>query len=142
MSNYDDIIKLDRPFSKRKKMSIHDRAAQFAPFAALTGYEDQVNETARRVEQRIALDEEAYKELDEKMEIIRSNTQDGIEITVLYFVRDSRKTGGAYLLKTGQVKKIDEDNRAIMFMDKETIAIDDVFSITLPDYLENKVSGI
>lgn len=139
MSEYDDIINLDRPYSKRKKMSIMDRAAQFAPFAALTGYEGQVNETARLTEERVMLDEESYKLLDEKMEIIRANIKEEIEVTVLYFVKDLKKMGGSYLFKTGIVRRIDDDNRNIVFKDKETIPIDDVFSITLPDTFENKL---
>ncbi|MDO4198843.1 MAG: hypothetical protein Q4D13_07630 [Erysipelotrichaceae bacterium] len=138
MSQYDDIIHMDRPHSKRRKMSRSDRAAQFAPFAALTGYEEEVSETARLTDERLIPDEEAYKLLDEKLEVIRKNIKRELEITVLYFVKDLRKKGGTYLYKTGIVRKINEDKRTIEFMDKENIPIDDIFSITLPDEYEDR----
>lgn len=139
MDDYKDIMYLVRPRSSRPKMSLHDRAAQFAPFAALTGYDEQVKETARLVDQRIMLDEESYKILDSKLSIIKEHIKENIEITVMYFSYDLRKTGGAYLFKTGIIKKIDIDNHQIVFDNKDSIDIDDIFSITLPDKFEEMV---
>lgn len=137
MSDYKDIMYLERPKSPRPKMSLHDRAAQFAPFAALTGYDDEVNETARLVDQRILLDEESYKILDTKLELIKEHIKEQIEVTVMYFVKDTKKIGGSYQFKSGIIKKIDIDNRVLCFENKETINIDDIFSISLPDKYEN-----
>ena len=138
MKEYEDILHRERPYSKRKKMSMHDRAAQFAPFAALVGYDAQIDEAARLVEERVLLDEESYRMLDIRMDLLREHLNEEPAVSVLYFVRDLKKAGGAYLTKTGAVRKIDNDRRLLCFTDGEEISIDDIFSLTLPQDLEEK----
>ena len=97
MGNYDDIINLKRPISKHPKMSLYQRSAQFAPFAALTGYEGQVKETARLTDRRIELDEEMKLILDLKIQVIKEMLSDNPEVEITYFIPDTRKDGGKYV---------------------------------------------
>ena len=110
MSNgrYDDIIHLPRPVSKKRSpMSNFDRAAQFSPFAALTGYEETIEETARLTEDPVELDEGSVGELDEALRAIQSRIQSRPAVTIRYFCPDSRKQGGSYVTIRGRVRKID-----------------------------------
>ena len=108
MGKYDGIINLPHHTSpKRLRMSMLDRAAQFSPFAALTGYDSAIKETARLTEERIELDENEQEALDVQLQIIREHLKEKPEITVTYFQQDVRKAGGAYLSLTGNVKQID-----------------------------------
>lgn len=105
---YEDIIHLPRPVSeKRPHMSLLDRAAQFSPFSALTGYEDTVEETARLTDRRKELDEYERTLLDERFRWLQSRPQEDAEVTIVYFKPDARKDGGAYVTVTGKIKKID-----------------------------------
>lgn len=124
MSEYDDIIDLPRPKSKHEPMPMSDRAAQFSPFAALTGYGDAIDETARLTDHRIELSEEERAELDYKQQYLA--TLDSPTVTVTYFVPDSRKSGGAYVTHTGTLKRIDEVERMMVFADGTRVEMDEV----------------
>ena len=127
MSEYDDIIDLPRPKSKHEPMPMSDRAAQFSPFAALTGYGDAIDETARLTDHRIELSEEERTELDYKQQYL--STLDSPTVTVTYFVPDERKTGGAYVTHTGTLKRVDEVERMVVFEDGLRVPLDEVMDI-------------
>ena len=125
--NYNDIIELPHHTSPvRDRMSMINRAAQFSPFAALTGYDEAVKETARVTKEKIELDENAKTMLDEKLQIITEHLSDYLEVTILYFQPDMKKTGGEYVKITGAVKKIDQFERNVRMMDGTKISIDDL----------------
>lgn len=127
MSEYDDIIDLPRPKSKHEPMPMSDRAAQFSPFAALTGYGDAIDETARLTDARIELSEEERAELDYKQQYLA--TLDAPTVTVTYFVPDERKSGGAYVTHTGVLKRVDEVERMVVFKDGLRVPLDEVMDI-------------
>ncbi len=128
--NYDDIINLPHHVSKKRpQMSIEQRSAQFAPFAALTGYDDAVKETARRTDRRIELEEGQKEILNNKLLYILENIYDKPEITFTYFIPDNKKSGGKYIDKTGIVRKIDMIEQYIQLIDKSKININDIIDI-------------
>lgn len=127
MSEYDDIIDLPRPKSRHEPMPMSDRAAQFSPFATLTGYGDAIDETARLTDVRIELSEEERAELDYKQQYL--STLDAPTVSVTYFVPDERKSGGAYVTHTGALKRIDEVERAMVFADGTRVDMDEVVGI-------------
>lgn len=110
-------------------MSIANRAAQFAPFAALTGYNEAIDETARLTEQKIELDEDHKAILDGKIQSVLEHMSEPLEITVTYFQSDQRKNGGAYCTVTGRVKKIDEFAHTLIMQSGEAISIEDIYEI-------------
>ena len=127
---YEDIINCTRPISTRHlPMSHYDRAAQFSPFAALTGYDGVIAETARLTDREVALDVGAEAELDEKLRQISESIHRRPEVTVTYFRPDSRKTGGAYVTVNGKVKKIDEYTQSLCFADGTAIPLGQIFRI-------------
>ncbi len=129
---YDDIIGLEYKGPKRHpRMSIHERAAQFAPFAALTGYDDVIAETGRLTGSKIELDEEQRASLNAVLQTIRDRLLERPEAILTYFRPDSRKTGGTYLSIKGHVRNIDEASRLVVLADGPSIPIDDLFSIFL-----------
>ena len=128
MGNYDDIINLKRPISKHPKMSLYQRSAQFAPFAALTGYEDSLKEVARLTDRKIELSEEEKWKIGLKIDYLINNKVKE-EVEVLYFVPDSQKEGGSYQKYIGVVRGYDQIKKAIKFKDKTFIDIDNVISI-------------
>lgn len=130
-SKYNDIINLPHHISnKHPKMTLEARAAQFAPFAALTGYEDVIEETARLTNERIELDEEAKNILDNKIQMIQEQITKRPTITFTYFVPDLKKDGGKYVTVSGIVKKVDKYKKLIGLEDKTEIPINEVVSIT------------
>lgn len=130
MNRYRDIIALPhRVSATRPQMPLRDRAAQFSPFAALTGYEDVIDETARLTDSRIELSESKQAELNEKLQIILENISERPEVKITYFVPDKRKSGGAYETAVGFVKHIDECALTVIFTDNRTIPIADIYSI-------------
>ena len=129
MENYDDIINLKRPVSKHPKMSLYQRSAQFAPFAALTGYEGQVKETARLTDRRIELDEEMKLILDLKIQVIKEMLSDNPEVEITYFIPDTRKDGGKYVTIINNVKKIDSYNEHIIMQNNLKIEIKEIINI-------------
>lgn len=132
MSKYDEIMNLLHHVSTtRPQMPMSDRAAQFAPFAALTGYDDVIDEAGRLTERRVALEEDGMDELNAKLRFLRENLADSHEASFTYFKPDARKAGGAYLTAAGKVKKIDEYERLIILKDGAKIRIDDVLDIQI-----------
>ena len=129
MGNYDDIINLKRPISKHPKMSLYQRSAQFAPFAALTGYEGQVKETARLTDRRIELDEEMKLILDLKIQVIKEMLSDNPEVEITYFIPDTIKDGGKYETIINNVKKIDSYNEHIIMQNNLKIEIKEIINI-------------
>lgn len=114
---YDDLLDLPHHQStEREHMSLHDRAAQFSPFAALTGYDAAIEETQRLTDEEITLDETAVAKINEQLSEIARHLSARWKITITYFQPDARKSGGAYLTDTGTVKKIDEVEQ-IVWMD-------------------------
>lgn len=133
---YDDIIDLPHHVSKtRPQMPIADRAAQFAPFAALSGHGEAVKETARLTRQRIELDETLKAALDQKLNRVRSELEAGEqpEVSVVYFVPDERKAGGAYEEASGCVRGIDEYRRELTFTDGTRIPVREIIGIESQD---------
>lgn len=128
--NYDDIIYLPHHVSKKRpQMTIIQRSAQFAPFAALTGYDDAIKETARLTDRKIELEDGQKEILNNKLLYILENIDLKPEITFTYFVKDTKKSGGNYKEKTGIVRKIDMIEHYIQFIDKSKININDLIII-------------
>lgn len=127
---YDDIIHLPHHVSKtRPQMSMMDRAAQFSPFAALTGYDADIKETGRLTDEKIELGEETKAVLDRKQRYLSDMISVQPEITVTYFLPDERKSGGTYLSVTGKLKRIDEYERMMILTDGKKIPLDDIMDI-------------
>ena len=127
---YDDIINLPHHVSKKHpQMSLHDRAAQFSPFAALTGHKAAINETARLTDEKQILSEDVIAKLNEQLNLIKENISSNPIVTITYFVPDDRKSGGAYISNTGVVKKIDEYNHTVVLTDKTVIPIEQISEI-------------
>lgn len=121
---YDDIITLPHHESPRRaKMSLLGRAAQFAPFAALSGYEGEVQETARLTDRCVELDEESLAILNQQLTLLMSAITEQPEVTLTYFEPDEKKSGGAYHSVTGRVRRIDEVEREILFTDGRRISM-------------------
>ena len=130
MNQYEDIINLPHHVSpSRPQMPMSDRAAQFAPFAALTGYDAAIKETGRLTDERIELDVEALSALDMKYQLLMEALDEAPEVTITYFRPDERKAGGKYVSAVGAVKKIDDFERRITMQDGAKIPMDDVLSI-------------
>lgn len=131
-NKYVDIINLPHHTSAtRKKMSLYDRAAQFSPFAALTGHSEALRETARLTESKIELDEYEKIVINEKLQMIMSVMPQKTEVAVVYFVPDSQKNGGAYIRKNGFVKKIDSFRHEILMSDGTKISADNIVDIEI-----------
>ena len=127
---YDDIINLPHYVStKHPHMAPLDRAAQFSPFAALTGHEAAIKETARLTEERLEFEEDEKELLDAKLQIIREHLTEKPEVTFTYFEPDKKKSGGSYVTVSGRVKKMDLYGRRIIFEDKTEILMDDVVAV-------------
>lgn len=127
---YDDIIYLPHHQStERAHMSLHDRAAQFAPFAALTGHEEAIEETARLTEERITLDETAIANLNEILYEISMHLDEQWKVSITYFRPDAHKKGGAYLTDIGTVKKIDMIHKCIVMDSGMKIAMEQIVKI-------------
>ena len=130
MDKYDDIINLPHHVSKNHpQMSLYERSAQFAPYAALTGHGDAIKETGRLTSTRMDLDEEEKEILDRKFEIIREQIKNNFEVKITYFIPDERKDGGKYEKITGIIKKIDDYKHLIIIGDYE-IPINEIIDIT------------
>lgn len=132
MSRYEDIIHLPHHVSaKHRPMPATGRAAQFAPFAALTGYEEAVQETARLTDRRIELDEDALAALNEALIQIEERIGEQPEAAFLCFEEDGKKEGGQYVTLTGRVRKIDSVQREIHLTDRRVIQLDSIAQIQL-----------
>ena len=129
---YDDIIHLSRPRSgRRAEMSNYDRAAQFSPFAALSGFDAAIEETGRLTDRRIELDEGGKQLLDEQMHAVLEVIESCPKVCITWFLYDERKAGGSYVTTTGHVKKIDTYNGRLLLTDGQTIPLGEVFSVSL-----------
>ena len=137
MGRYDDII--DLPYKKSKRhahMSMHDRAAQFAPFAALTGYGEAVEETARFTEAKIELAEDRIAEINEVLTKLKKTLDKPlgkVEVELDFFVQDKLKQGGKYLLYKGTVDKLDEHEKRLRLGTGIWVNIEDIFDIKLKE---------
>lgn len=130
MGKYDDMLSMPHHVSsKHPRMSLHDRAAQFSPFAALTGYQSVLGETARLTDRRIELSEDERAALDERLRLVAESMDDGPVISITYFVPDQKKDGGAYVTTAGTIKKIDEFERIITLKDGTRIPISEILSM-------------
>lgn len=128
---YDDIIHLQHHVSNnREHMSVPDRAAQFSPFAALTGFDGAIKETARLTDERVELDEAAKTILDEKIMIIKEQLGRSREVEIVFFRPDEWKTGGGYISVRGTVKKIDEYKHVVVMHDGTRIPIEEIVDIS------------
>lgn len=130
MRNYDDIINLSRPqYHDLTPMSIHDRAAQFSPFAALVGYDAAVEETARLTDSRREMEEDEINELNRQLSELNKRLSERPRIRVTYFIRDRKKEGGRYASKIGNARTIDQTENRIIFTDGESVPVKDMYSV-------------
>ena len=145
---YADILALPHhKAANRPQMSMHDRAAQFSPFAALTGFDGVIAETGRRTDRKIELSESQMTLLDQKLTLIGDVIRDGYHpvVTVVYFVPDARKEGGSYQEYTGKVRQVDSAERKLVFLADNNrsagkeISIEDILEIhdDLVDYMDD-----
>ena len=124
---YKDIINLPHHVSKKHpQLSKASYAAQFSPFAALTGYEGIISETARITNERVELGDKENDILNAKLQVIGDHIKEHPEIKVTYFVKDKKKSGGAYLQKIACIKRIDDVERIMYFTDGTNLPIDDI----------------
>ena len=138
--NYDDIIHLPRHVSKRHpQMSLYNRAAQFAPFAALTGYGAAIAETARQTSPKIEMMEDDRQLMDRKLSILSSHLEEEPNISITFFQPDGRKAGGHYLTTTGIVKSIRTNERIIIMKDRKKISIDAIVGLEGELFSPNKL---
>jgi len=129
MNNNEDIINLPHYVSKKRpKMSLEARSAQFAPFAALTGYSEAIKETTRLTDKKIELNDDEKMLIDLKLHEISNKLSEKPIIEILYFVKDKKKKGGTYHTKKGLVTKIDLYNNCLFF-NKQKIDFDDILNI-------------
>lgn len=130
-NNYEDII--DMPHhtsSKHPRMTIEARSAQFAPFSALTGYNEAVKETARVTEEKIEIDDGLKIIINNKLQIINNNIKDNPKVSITYFIKDKNKEGGEYITIRGTIKKLDSIKELVILEDKTIIPIKDIINIT------------
>ena len=134
--SYTDILNLPHPTSKKHpRMTRTARAAQFAPFAALTGYNEAIKETSRLTDEQLDLDDTEKDQLNEKLQLLRQNLPRQLPITITFFIPDTKKAGGSYQTITGPVKKIQEYERRLIMTDGTIIPIDAIIGLygeTLP----------
>ncbi len=127
---YDDIIDLPHHVSPvHKQMPLRDRAAQFAPFAALTGYDDAISETARRTESKPELSEDEQDRLNRQFLWLKDNADEKNNITITFFRHDEKKAGGKCIVISGTVREIDEYEGTVVMSDKRMIPISDIIKI-------------
>lgn len=133
MEKYEHILNIPyNKSTKRKQMSLNDRAAQFAPFAALTGYEESIAETGRLTDKQITLNQQAKELISKKLNyIIDNKITDLVEIK--YFIPDERKTGGMYKTVISRIKRVDTVNRLVILEDNSKLEIYKIVEIHLPN---------
>ncbi len=131
---YDDIIALPHPEPRtHPRMSLHDRAAQFSPFAALTGHSAAIAETGRLTDSRITLDESEMARVDAALQRLRELLPQAPAVSITYFVPDERKTGGSYQTITGVVRRIDTVNSVLLLTDQRAIPIPDILDVAIQE---------
>ena len=132
MPNYEDIIHLPHHISKKRlQMPLSQRAAIFAPFSALTGYEDQIKETDRITTRKIELTEEEKEILNRKLQMIQTCGKKNPNVKITYFVPDEKKSGGAYRTVIGRIKKMDEHLKEIILTSRQKISINDMLDVMI-----------
>ncbi len=130
-ANYDDILHLPHHQSEtRPHMSAYDRAAQFSPFAALTGYDAAIQEAGRLTDEQTELTEEAKLLLDKTLAYLQAHMAEQPAVTVTWFLPDERKAGGAYVSTPGYLKKLDAIERTMLLTDGTKIPLDDIIEIS------------
>ena len=140
IDNYDDIKHLTRPqYDDLHPMSMHDRAAQFSPFASLVGYDDAVAETARLTDSRAELTEDEMSELNANLNRLLDSLDEQPQISVTYFVPDEKKSGGKYVEKVGIVRIYDSYSGEIVFTDGERVAVNDMAKIEINNHKQTEV---
>lgn len=128
--NYDDIINLPHPVSKHHpQMPPAKRAAQFSPFAALTGYDDVLAESTRPLVQRIELSDDEKERLDRKLQELMTRIQKQPKVTVTYFQQDASADGGTYITTAGRLKKVNTMRRCLLLEGSHWINLADILSI-------------
>ena len=131
MDKYDDILYLNHPTSKNHTpMSIYDRSAQFAPFAALVGYDESIDEASRITDAQIELSEDKINEIGHSLLIISQNIQNNVKVSITYFKKDKSKNGGKYISSICNVKKIDVDKKIIV-LETEKVSFDCILDISI-----------
>lgn len=131
---YDDIIALPHPEPRtHPRMSLHDRAAQFSPFAALTGHGAAIAETGRLTNSRITLDESEMARVDAALQRLRELLPQAPAVSITYFVPDERKAGGSYQTATGTVRRIDTVNGILLLTDQRAIPIPDILAVAIQE---------
>lgn len=131
MLNYEDIINMPRHISKtRKPMSKENRAAQFAPFSALTGYAEKIQETSKITQNKIEITDEMKQILNNKLIKINQNIKQKPLITITYFIKDKIKKGGVYQTITKNIQKIDFLTKQIILTDETKININAIINLT------------
>lgn len=129
---YDDIIELPHHVSDRRAhMPSIDRAAQFAPFAALTGHDAAIRETARLTDSCMELTEDRKAVLDRTLQYLKDHLSESTEVTITYFVPDSKKTGGAYVSTTGRIKKFNLEHNLIVMEDRTAVPINSILDVDI-----------
>ena len=130
MNKYDEIINMPHHVSKtRPRMSLEQRSSQFAPFQALTGYDDKIKENERITSDYIILSEEKKEEINKKLELLKINP--GLKVNILYFEKDKYKSGGSIKRINSYIKKIDEIYKQIILVDKSKVSINSIIDINL-----------
>lgn len=131
-SKYQDIINLPHHQSaNRPHMSLHDRAAQFAPFAALRGYDDEISETARLTDRQLELNDEQIESINQQIHLIIENIKSVPMAKITYFVPDDKKEGGKYITIEANIRRIDEVQKQIILANGDCIEISKLFSIEM-----------
>ena len=129
---YDDIIALPHPEPRtHPRMSLHDRAAQFSPFAALTGHSAAIAETGRLTDSRITLDESEMARVDAALQRLQELLPQAPAVSITYFVPDERKAGGSYQTVTGTARRIDTANGVLLLTDQRAIPIPDILDVAI-----------
>lgn len=129
---YEDILNLPYPVSlSHPRMPVSDRAAQFSPFAALTGYEEAIEETGRFTDARKELEEDAQNALDEKLQMLREQSASHPYVAVTYFQPDERKAGGAYVTVEGRIKKLDVYGRVMVMQDGTMVPFEELTELEI-----------
>lgn len=132
MDKYDDIINLPHYEPKyHPRMSKYKRSAQFAPFAALVGYDEQVKECSRLTDERLEIDDELKEKINYKLNKINELIKNNPVVEITYFIPDEKKDGGKYITEKGNVKRIDYINRFIKLTDNKKIILDDIIDIKI-----------
>ncbi len=131
MDKYASIINIKHFEPRHERMSLYARSAQFAPFAALTGYEESVEETGRLTSERIEIEEGLKEIINGELLKIKEVIKEKPVIKVTYFVKDTKKTGGKYVTLENSIKRIDEYKKELVFIDNSKVKIEDVIKLDI-----------